>query len=102
MKNITKKTKLALDLILSDDYDAGSGYSLRGKKYITDYTISFEKKESITIPYDAYKLIQQAKELILIADTIIKTNRNIEELKDIKTNENEKNYTPASLILSNY
>lgn len=77
--NFSNKTKLAIELIVNNGYTSGSGSAERGKDYCTDFIMTYDKNEKLSIPYDAYKLIDIAKELLYKADTIINENKNIGE-----------------------
>jgi hypothetical protein len=75
---ISSTTKLALDLVLNG-YKSGSGKALRGKNHCTDYTFTYDNKKELTIPYDALKLLENAKDLILMANNMINSDKNAGE-----------------------
>ena len=75
-------TKLAYDLVMNG-YKSGRGYSIN-KDYITHYTFEYGLKKSnkhheLTIPYEALKMLEMARDLVRMANAIIESGLNIED-----------------------
>lgn len=79
MKHIAGKTDVVLGMMLDNNYLSGSGTTEPGKDHITKFTLKISRFDEITIPYDAYQLLDMAKTLILKANILIEENKNIGE-----------------------
>ena len=88
MNNFHPTTNLVLDIEFNNKHCGGYGESRKGK-YVTHYTYTKRKTKSIsknivTIPYDAYQLIDIAKNLLFKANTLIEQDCNISDIADLE------------------
>ena len=87
MNNFHPTTNLVIDLEFNYKYNGAYGESRKGK-HITHYTYTKRKSKSInknivTIPYDAYQLIDIAKNLLFKANCLIKQDCNISDISEL-------------------
>lgn len=83
-------TNLVIDLEFNNKCYGGYGESRKGK-HITHFTYTKKttkstKKDIVTIPYDAYQLIDIARNLLFKADCLIRQNCNISDISDLIDN----------------
>ena len=85
--NFHPTTNLVLDLEFNNKSSGGYGEAKRGK-YTSHYTYTKRKsktetKDIVTIPYDAYKFIEMARDLLFKANVLIKQDCNISDIADL-------------------